>query len=385
MTKLALVPAAPQMEAPQVDAFAAPAAAGRSGRRKRLVLGALLTAILMLVGYFAYQYFAVWRHQESTDNAYVRADITPVAPKVEGYVARLLVEDNQRVRAGDVLLVLDSGDFGARLDQAEAELAAAQAAVKVLHAARTTAAAQTNAQSDSTHQAQAQLAAAEAAAMRAQADETRFGDLARKGWVSQARLDQVRAEARAARAQVIAARAVISGSRAQSDALQSGTNGASAGIAGGQAQVLAARAAVRAARLDMDRTIIRAPVSGIVANRAVRAGQFVRAGQQLLAVVPIETSYVVANFKETQLKRMRVGQPVTLHLDAYGDRAFHGRVESLSPASGAQFALIPTDTATGNFTRIVQRVPVRIRIQRRPGDPPLRPGLSVEATVDVGD
>ena len=149
--------------------------------------------------------------------------------------------------------------------------------------------------------------------------------------------------------------------------------------------MLAARAAVRAARLDMERTIIRAPVDGVVANRSVRAGQFVKMGQQLLAVVPLDTSYVVANFKETQLARMQVGQPVTLSLDAYGGREFRGRVESLSPASGAQFALIPTDTATGNFTRIVQRVPVRIRVERRAGDPPLRPGLSVEVTVDVAD
>ncbi|HEX8258208.1 MAG TPA: HlyD family secretion protein, partial [Allosphingosinicella sp.] len=178
--------------------------------------------------------------------------------------------------------------------------------------------------------------------------------------------------------------AAVSAQRGQAGALVAATAGAEASIAAGQAQVQAAEANLRQLKLDLARTVIRAPVAGVVGNRSVREGQLVRPGQQLLAIVPVAQAYVVANFKETQLGKMRVGQPVELEVDAYPGLKVRGRIESLAPASGAQFALIPTDSATGNFTKIVQRVPVRIVVEKDAlAAQLLRPGLSVEATVDT--
>lgn len=357
--------------------------AGANPRKKRLI-GGIASLLAIAGGALGYQYVAVWSHQESTDNAYVRADITPISAKVEGYVARLLVTDNQQVRAGDVLIVIEPADYQTRVAKAEADLGAAEANLATLQASRRSAGAELGAQAGVIGQASANVTAAEAAAIRAAADEARFSQLAAHGWITKARLDQVRADARTTQAQVAAARAAVAASRGQSSALAAGTQQADASIAAGYAQVQAARAALEAAKLDLSRTVIRAPVAGMVGNRAAREGQLVRSGQQLLAIVPVQQSYVVANFKETQLEDMRVGQPVEVAVDAYPNMKIHGRVESLAPASGAQFALIPTDSATGNFTKIVQRVPVKIRVERTAlAAQLLRPGLSVEATVDT--
>jgi membrane fusion protein (multidrug efflux system) len=295
-----------------------------------------------------------------------------------------MVDDNQRVKAGDVLMVIEPADFQAKVARAEADVASAEANVQTLVAARRSAGAELGAQAGVIGQATANVAAAEATARRAAADEARFSELASRGWTTRARLDQARAEAQAARAAVLAARASVSAQRGGAGALAAGTARADAAIAAGEAQLRAARAALAAARLDLTRTVVRAPVDGVVGNRAVRPGQLVKAGQQLLAVVPMQQSYVVANFKETQLEKMKVGQKVELHLDAYPSLALEGRVESLAPASGAQFSLIPTDSATGNFTKIVQRVPVKIADDKNGlAAQLLRPGLSVEATVNT--
>ena len=391
MAELALVsrteePAA-RKRAPEAEAAAAAPADAPTARPKRKrgrVLGGIGGLALIGAVALGYQYQAVWSHQETTDNAYVRADITPVAAKIEGYVARLLVEDNQRVKAGDVLMVIEPADYQAKLAKAEADVASAEANVQTLIAARRSAGAELGAQAGVIGQATANVAAAEATARRAAADQARFSELAAHGWTTRARLDQARAEAQAARAAVIAARASVSAQRGGAGALEAGTARADAAIAAGQAQLRAAKAGLAAAKLDLTRTIVRAPVDGVVGNRAVRPGQFVKAGQQLLAVVPMQQSYVVANFKETQLEKMKIGQKVELHLDAYPSLALEGRVESLAPASGAQFSLIPTDSATGNFTKIVQRVPVKIAVDNKGlAAQLLRPGLSVEATVNT--
>jgi membrane fusion protein (multidrug efflux system) len=370
--------AAPRTEAP------AEASPPQGKKRRGKLLGGIGAVLLLVGGGLGYQYNAVWAHQESTDNAYVRADITPVAAKVEGYVAKLMVSDNQRVKSGDILMIIEPADYQARVARAEAELARARASLETLIAARGTASAQVGAQGGAIQQAQAQVVAAQATAARASADEARFVALAKQGWTTRARLDQARAEAQAARAQIVAAQAAVAAQRGQEGALVAGTVGAEAGIAAGKAEVQAAEAALRTAKLDLQRTIVRAPVDGVVGNRAVRAGQLVKAGQQLLAIVPVESSYVVANFKETQLGEMKVGQPVELKVDAYPGLTVRGRIDSLAPASGAQFALIPTDSASGNFTKIVQRVPVKIVVEKQGlAAQLLRPGLSVEATVDT--
>jgi membrane fusion protein (multidrug efflux system) len=279
-------------------------------------------------------------------------------------------------------MVIETADYQAKVAKAEAEVANAEANLQTLIAARRSAGAELGAQSGVIGQASANVAAAQATATRAAADERRFSELATRGWTTKARLDQARAEAAAARAAVAAAQASVSAQRGNAGALTAGTERAEAAIAAGRAQIRAAKAALATARLDLTRTVVRAPVDGVVGNRAVRPGQFVRAGQQLMAVVPVQQAYVVANFKETQLEKMKIGQRVELHLDAYPSLALAGRVESLAPASGAQFALIPTDSATGNFTKIVQRVPVKIAVDKNGLAAQLmRPGLSVEATV----
>lgn len=360
------------------------AAADKPKRKRGRLIGGIGGLLVLVGGGICYQYEAVWAYQESTDNAYVRADITPVAARVEGTVARLMVSDNQRVKAGDVLMVIDPADYQAKLARAEAELARAKASLQTLVAARGSAVAQVGAQSGAIQEAQARVAAARAAAVRASADELRFSALAKQGWTTRARLDEARAAAQAARAQIAAAEASVVAQRGQAGALVAGTAGADANILAGRAEVLAAEAALRTAKLDLERTLVRAPVDGVVGNRAVRPGQLVKSGQQLLSIVPVQASYVVANFKETQLEKMRVGQPVEIKVDAYSGLKVHGRIDSLSPASGAQFALIPTDSATGNFTKIVQRVPVKIILEEGGlAAQLLRPGLSVEATVDT--
>jgi membrane fusion protein, multidrug efflux system len=376
-------PASRAGEDAAAEAEAALRRAGRTRQRRRVAAAAAGLLLLIAAAILVHQYQTVWVHRETTDNAYVRADIVPVAARIEAYVARVMVDDNQAVKAGDLLVVLEDADQAARLSRAEAELASARANLATLAAARGSAAA--GAQGGAIGEAEARLQAVRANEARAAADEARLADLAGRGWATKARLDQVRAEAQALRAEIEAAEAALAARRGQAGALGANVTGAAAAIEAGRSQVEAAEAAVRVARIDMERTVLRAPADGVVGNRAVRPGQLVRPGQQLLSIVPVEAAYVIANFKETQLERMRVGQRATLRFDAYPSLKVRGRVDSLAPASGAQFALIPTDSATGNFTKIVQRVPVKIRIE--PGDMPpglMRPGLSVTATVHTG-
>ena len=352
--------------------------------KKKQVIRAAAAVLLLVGGGIGYQYSAVWSHQETTENAYVRADITPVSAKVEGYVARLAVHDNQHVNAGDVLMFVESADYEAKVAKAEADLAAALANVGALEAAQRSTAAELTAQAGLVGQANANVTAARAVAARAASDRTRFEELAERGWTTKARLDQARAEAGATQAQVAAARAGQAASQGQSAAIAANSDRARSAIESGRAQVQAARAALRAAKLDLQRTVIRSPIDGTVGNRVVREGQLIRPGQQLLAIIPAEQSYVIANFKETQLAQMRVGQHAEIVLDAYPGTKLSGRIESLAPATGAQFALIPTDSATGNFTKIVQRVPIRISVQQSAlSTQLLRPGLSAEAVVDT--
>lgn len=381
---------APAAEGPQARAGhlveeGGPAAQNeaKSGRRK-FVLGGIGGVALLGAALFGAQYHMVGQYRVTTDNAYVRADITPVAAKVDGYVQQVAVSDNQTVRAGDLLVRIDQSDYRARVAQAEANLAAARANLAQARAGAAGAGSQVTAQTAVVATARANLQAAEAAAVKASNDALRFRALSAQGWVTRAQLDQVEAAARAADAQVAASRAAIAQQQSQTAVAGSGRTRAIADIAAAQAQMQAAEAALAAAELDLGRTELRAPIDGVVGNRAVRPGQLVKNGTQLLSVVPVQAAYVVANFKETQLAKMRPGQPVSIHIDAYPSLEIRGRVDSLAPASGAQFALLPTDTATGNFTKIVQRVPVRIVVEPgQLGAGLLRPGLSVEATVNT--
>jgi membrane fusion protein (multidrug efflux system) len=303
------------------------AAMVRSLRRRRLAVIGAGAVVLLILG-LAAQWLAVGRYQVTTDNAYVRADISLISAKIEGYVRAVPAAENASVRAGDMLVEIEPADY-------EAQVAAARAALAQAEGAR---------------------AAEQADSAWAAAEVRRYRPLAESGLLSPARMQQIEIQARQA----------------------------GGGLAAANAAVEAARAQLATAELNLERTMIRAPIDGVVGDRQVQVGQLVRTGTPLMSVVPLQSVYVVANFKETQIERFRAGQPVSIRPDVAHGLRLRGVVDSIAPASGSEFSIIPTDTATGNFTKIVQRVPVRIRIAPgQEGAELLRPGLSATVTVDT--
>ena len=315
------------------------------GRRRTafVIMGVVLVALAALG---ARRWIFSLSHQ-STDDAQVDGHIVPILPKVGGFVTEIRVDENQRVRVGDTLIVLDDRDYKVRLAQAEADLAVALAGV-----------------SNRTRvgQAEAQVEQAQANALKAHADLDRLRPLAEQDIVSQQQLDAAEAAARAADAALAAAQAAL---------------------VGADARVGAARAARDQAALNLSYTRITAPASGVVSKKTVELGQLVQAGQPLMSVVPLEDVWITANLKETQIEAVKPGEPVDFTVDAYPGLHFRGHVESLSPATGARFSLLPPDNATGNFTKVVQRVPVRIRPDKPDPAHPLRPGMSVVVTIQT--
>ncbi|MFJ6025406.1 HlyD family secretion protein [Brevundimonas sp. NPDC092305] len=334
-------------------------------KRLPLIIGGVVAVALVVGGVVWWQGKQRW---ESTENAFVQADTTAVSPQIDGYVVEVLVADNQRVEAGQVMVRLDDADAKANLAQAEANLAAVQAGVQNVDARAVQEQAVIASRAAAVTQAQAQADLA-----REQVD--RYGKLAEQGWVSQQRIQTERAGARTAQASVAEAQAALVAEQRAAGVLGS-TRSQSV------ASVEQALAAVEQARVALERTVIRAPVSGVVGARGVRVGQYVRPGGQILSIVPLGDSYVVANFKETQVDRLRIGQTVEIKADAFPGEHLIGRIDSFAPATGSEFALIPVENDTGNFTKITQRIPVRIRLDRTAGAA-LRPGLSVEVKVDL--
>ncbi|HVB30586.1 MAG TPA: HlyD family secretion protein [Gemmatimonadaceae bacterium] len=341
--------------------------------RRRILIPILIVAALAGLGWA----FNAWRYarvHESTDDAQVDGDMTPVLAKVGGYVQRLTIDENVHV-AGDSLLVqIDPAEYQARLAQAEADLAAARAAVS---GPQGEGQAQAMVQAASSQRAslQAQIGAARANLTKANADLARARELVAKQIVSKQQLD-------AAQAAADAAAATLQALQRQQSAAGSNITAAQAGVRLAQARLAAAQAAVENAKLQLSYTRVTAPMAGLVSRKQVEIGQLVQPGQPLLTIVADTGVWVTANFKETQLSDILVGQPVDIDVDAYPGCDVKGKVESLSAATGAKFALLPPDNATGNFTKVVQRVPVRIAVTRGCGpDHPLRPGMSVVAHV----
>jgi len=329
-----------------------PAAAPRNGKaapggRSRIVFMAMGVALLGLLAFGAKRWWFARSHV-STDNAQVDGHIIPMLPKVGGFVAEVRVRENQAVTAGDTLVVLDDRDLRSRLAQTEADLAALLATVS----SRTR-----------VGQAEAAVAQAQANALKARADLARMEPLALQGIVSAQQLDAARAAAAAADAQLASAQAAL---------------------VGADARVAASRAARDQAALQLSYTRITAPATGVVSKKSVEVGQLVQPGQPLMAVVPLQDVWVVANLKETETADVTPGDPAEITVDGYPGRHFRGVVESLAPATGAKFSLLPPDNATGNFTKVVQRIPVRIRLAG-PADPahPLRPGMSAVVTIQT--
>ena len=333
-----------------------------------------VAALIVVVGagVTASWWFTEGRYIQSTDNAYVQGDIAVLSPRIEGDVAAIKVTDNQRVHAGDPLIVLDPADWRARLAQATAAAAEATAAVQ-------TALRQVTQQRAMIDAAEAAIVQAQAEQVRTGADAKRSGSLVAGGWASHQSNDQAIADSHKADAAVVAAQAQKAAAQAQLDVL-------GAQVVQAQARQQNAAAAVTLAENNLAYTVIRAPFDGIAGNRAAELGQHVTPATQLIAVAPVRNKlYVVANFKETQLHRMRPGMKVRLIPDIDPDSAVDGRVDSLAPATGALFSLLPPENATGNFTKVVQRVPVKLVIDPAEATHAewLRAGLSVTAEVDT--
>lgn len=343
-------------------------AARRAMSRRVALRGVAVVAALAVLGYGVY-WWTTARYLESTDDAYVGGDVTMLAPKVPGYIAQVLVTDNQSVKTGDVLVRLDDRDYRAALAKAEGAVAAQQALLANLDATA-------RLQTAVIAQARASVAAVAADARRAHDDQVRYQDLVAKSAVSVQSAQKADADYKQVVAYRDRAEAGAVAAQRQLDVIAAQKRQAQAALA----QAVAER---DIARLNLEDTVLRAPVDGTVGNRRARVGAYAPAGTQLLSVVPAHGLWVDANFKEGQLARLRPGMPVRIEADVLPGRVFHGRVASLAPATGAQFSVLPPENATGNFTKIVQRVPVRVQLDdadARLGT--LRPGLSVTAEVD---
>jgi membrane fusion protein (multidrug efflux system) len=350
------------------------------------ILGAVL--VIVALGFLLY-WALIGRNYVSTDNAYVDADTAEITPMVAGQVAQVLVGDTQAVRAGQVLVKIDDTDAKVALDRAQAQLAQAQRKVGGYFANDKSLAGQVDARQAQIASADAQIATADANLDQALTELGRRQRLAASGAVSGDELTQAQdqfrtaqaalTQARAAKAQALADKTAAVGARNINTALISGVS------LNQNPEVAAAQAAVDQAQLDYDRTVLRAPFDGVVAKKTVALGQRVQVGEDLMSVVPVSRVYVNANFKENQLRHVSIGQPVVLTSDLYGGSVkFHGRVVGLSGGTGAAFALIPAQNATGNWIKVVQRLPVRVQL-----DPnelkahPLRVGLSMNATIHL--
>ncbi|MBN7798135.1 HlyD family secretion protein [Parahaliea mediterranea] len=331
----------------------------------------LLALVLALAGAgFAVYWLMFSRFIETTDNAYVEADMSVVAPRIAGYVAAVLVAENTAVEAGQALLRIEDGDYRARLDRAAAVLSSRRAALATLES-------EIDLQHSLIRQAEADEASAVAEQRRANSDSQRYADLVDARAASRQQLDSAIAQASQAAAGVDATRAKLGAERQRLAVMRARRVEIEATLA-------EARANLELARIDLDNTVIKAPMDGVVGNKHVEVGQYLQPGVQVLTVVPLGAVHVTANFKETQLAGIAVGQPVTLAVDAYGGTEVEGVVESFSPAAGSRFSLLPPENATGNFTKIVQRIPVRIRISADSAlVGRLRPGMSVVASVDT--
>lgn len=362
----ALLPAA------RVEAPAAPPTAAKKFNLRKMLMTGVAIAVLAGAAWYGWNYWTVGQYLVSTDDAYVKADDTTIAPKVPGYLHDVLVNDNEVVKAGQVLARIDGRDYRVALDQARADVTAAKATVASKQA-------QLDVQQAVINAARATIAVDQANVTFAAQDDKRYTALAATGSGSVQNAQQAQARIASAQATLQRDNANLASALKQVDLLKAEI--VQAGAAEARAQAVQDQA-----ELNLGYTTITAPIDGVVGNRSLRVGQYVQAGTQLMSVVPIAGAYIVANYKETQLTDVHEGQAVDIEVDMFPGKVVHGHVDSIAPASGQEFALLPPDNATGNFIHIVQRVPVRISL--RPDElakDPLRPGLSTVTTIDVSN
>ncbi len=336
---------------------------------RRFALYGLMLTIGLGAAWYGYDWWTVGRFVESTDDAYVGGDVTVIAPKVAGFIAEVAVTDNQAVHAGDLLVKLDDRDYRAALAKATAAVAAQKATLANLDATR-------RLQESMIAQAEAEIAAAEAEAARSRFDVVRYHRLASDQYASVQRFQQADADNKKAIAGTEKARAALAAAQRQLDVIDTQKQQTEAALA----QAVAER---DMAQLNLGYTELRTPIDAIIGNRSARTGAYAMVGAQLMSLVPARGLWVDANFKESQLAHIHAGLPASVEADVLPGRVFHGHVASLAPATGAQFSVLPPENATGNFTKIVQRVPVRILLDSDGSKlGVLRPGLSVTASVD---
>lgn len=359
------------MSAPQEGKMEPPHKPQPRNVRKLLLIGAAVI-VVGLGAKFGWHYWTVGRFQESTDDAYVKADSTIVAPKVSGYVREVLVADNQPVRANQPLAKIDDRDYVVALEQAKADVAAAQADIENIVASL-------DQQQAAIAQAQSTVSVDQASLKFAQQDNERYGALATQGAGSVQNAQQAVSKLDIAKATLQRDEGAVVSAQKQVGVLQ-------AQLAKMNAALARDKAVQDQAELNLGYTTIVSPVDGVVGNRTLRVGQYVQSGTQLMAVVPVDNVYVIANFKETQLTDVKKGQPVDIAVDTFPGVALTGRVDSIAPASGQEFALLPPDNATGNFTKIVQRIPVKVVLNNDSKlTGLLRPGMSVTPTINLKD
>ena len=366
---------APTMDAgkPDVSAELARIAAEEKPapkQSKSFLLGATALAVIAAAAYYGHNYWTVGRFQVSTDDAYVQADNSAIAPKISGYITDVVVGDNQTVKTGQVLARIDDRDFKTALDQAKADVAAAQADVEAKQASL-------EMQQSLISAAQATVDVDKANETFAEQNDKRYASLSVNGYAAVQTAQQAASQIAAARATIDRDTASLAATTKQVDLLK-------AQLAQAKATLAHDQAVQNQAELNLSYTAIAAPLDGVVGNRTLRVGQYVQAGTQLMSVVPTSAAYIIANYKETQLTDVHAGQPVDIEVDMFPGRTYHGHVDSLAPASGQEFALLPPDNATGNFTKVVQRIPVKIVLDAdsaTSGD--LRPGMSVQPSIDI--
>lgn len=326
--------------------------------------------ILLIASLFSILYWYKVIHPfETTDNAYLKAHISLISPKETGYIKEILFEDNQKVVPGDLLVVIDDHDFQARVAQTEAQVLMEKAHIHTLETDKLT-------QNAKIRQEAANIASSEANLEKASKDLKRFDNLAEEGAISV----QTRDAAKSSHKQANAQRDKVRSARQEAESEFAALN---AQIEETRARIKSAEATLELARIDLANTHITAPMAGVIGNRSVQVGQLVKPGSPLGYLIPADGLFVEANFKETQIARMQPGQPVEIRIDAYPDQTFEGKVDSFAPASGSEFSLLPPENATGNFTKIVRRVQVKILFLPDTDLSRLRPGLSTEVKVRV--
>ena len=335
--------------------------------RFRSVLLILLIGIPLVAG------IGYWlldrQHYETTDDAYLQSNIVLISPRVQGYVMHIAISDNQAVKQNDVLVTIDDRDYQAKVAQAEANVNAEIAHIERLRAMKTS-------QQAHIETAGANMVAVQARREQIQKDLQRFNNLIDRGSAARQSLDKIQSESKQAAAE-------LRGSQASASAEHSQLATLDIEITETEARLENALAQMTLAKIDLEHTQVKAPIDGIIGNRGVQLGQLVRPGVALASLVQNSKIWVEANFKETQLQHMRLGQPVTIKVDAYPDLELTGKVDSFSPASGSEFSILPEENATGNFTKIVRRVPVKIAFDSTENIQILRPGLSAEVKVKV--